>query len=679
MQPEITMEEHTPVARCYVCGSPKIIGLCHHCGRAMCGADCPAVASPAEHPVSKEFAGLGISDRATAYHCTPHDHVVKGDMKRLVWIGAGIGALGICVALASVIAGVLLILCGGAMVTGAVLVTRRRAEAARAARPPLPLVPDLVTVRVTETLHGKIHMSDRDDYKYDSTPNPVRGQIDVTMEFTDPVLALRSYRDKYLLADDEDIQFSAGYAMISAAGEANPEADELGFRLASGPAAIPLAAGNGIAFGGPVAGHSLFTEDGDGTAKWTAQASYGLLPAREPKTVPLWLVPSLVPDSNHRTLELDLQWVPIGDDDQALNLDLFELIELNVPAAWGNVVSTSEGAMVLDPIRLPESEEFVRTVKWKRPKKGPSQSLILAIRFENEIKLYHENQDGSREYHRLTGKIQTSFSSAFSGIGSVAIYHALGAPWHKPQGAKVDIKTLVSVDFDLSLRFIRYQDVWVIPDSAADVKRAEAPEYPVIPDYETVNGLTSELSSSRYYVKRVIENPPRGGRLANLVNRYWDIAGYYYDKVFPIDFHVTVTGEEEYQGGIRANAGSTTAQITVQASYVESDAKAQHDAPDMKAQIERRWEALSELVAKTLNALPQAARPYTPPRDSGRAYQTPAEPSAPTAGQAKTEPQGRRAALMDALLSGRISEQMYLELKADIDAEPDVQWTTDSP
>jgi hypothetical protein len=173
-------------------------------------------------------------------------------------------------------------------------------------------------------------------------------------------------------------------------------------------------------------------------------------------------------------------------------------------------------------------------------------------------------------------------------------------------------------------------------------------------------------------VKRVIENPPSGGRRANLVNRFWDIAGYYYDRVFPIDFHVIVTGEEEYQSGIRAHAGSAKAQILVQGSYVESDVvnrDGQGD-PDMKGQIERRWEALSELVAKTLNAMPQVARPHAPPQDSGWAYQTAAEPPAPKADEGRAAKlHEQRARIRERFIDGLISEQTYLELKADIDAE----------
>jgi hypothetical protein len=679
MQPRIRMEEHTPRARCYECGSPEVIGLCHHCGSAMCADHRPVVLSASGRTVTREFAGLGVNgDRAAVYHCDAHEHVVKGDLNGLMGIGILMTAVGAVVAAwASVVPG-LLLLVGIPVAVGAFLITRRRKAAAKAARPSLALIPDRVSVQVTETLRGKIRMNDQDAYEYASEPEPVRGQIDVTMDFADPALELQSYRDRYRLAGAEDIQFSAGYAVVLGPRDASKGAGDLALVLESGPAAIPLHTGTGIAFTGPVASHPLFGADGDRSVRWTARARYGLLPVREPTTVPLWLVPSLLPDSSHRTLELDLQWATISNDGKTLDLGQFELIELNVPAVWGKVVDRSEGAKVSGPVTLAGSGELVRIIQWKRPKKErgqPRRSLTLAVTFEHEIRLHRENDNATCEYHKLTGKIRASFTGAFSGINDVAIYCAPGDRWKNSRGVKVDIKTEVSVDFDLSLRFVRYQDIWVIPDSAADGRRAEPPEYSVIPDYETVIGLTNELSASRYYVKRVIENPPSSGRRANLVNRFWDIAGYYYDRVFPIDFHVIVTGEEEYRSGIRAHAGSTKAQILVQGSYVEFDV-VNHDGqgdPDMKGQIERRWEALSELVAKTLNAMPQVARPYAPPQDSGWAYQTAAEPPAPKAEEGRAAGAARlheqQARIREMFIDGLITEQRYLQLKADIDAE----------
>jgi hypothetical protein len=700
----------------------------------MCATHGRTWISSAGQPVSKEFSGLGLAEaQASPYHCDEHAHVVKGPLWQLMWAGIGLAAIGVIVALASLLIGLLLILCGATAAVGGYFLTQQRAEAARAARPPLPLIPDLVSVNVLETLHGKICLSSNNG-DYSSTVGRVEGRIDVQMEFTDPGPQLLSYRDRNRLTSDDGIDFSAGYVMISGQAGAVGAEDDLAFVLRSGPGATALPTGTGIAIGGKVSGNPLFSLGDGQPAEWNAQARYELLADHKPGVVPLWLVPSLMPDSNRRTLELDLQWVTIrnegdgsGYGGRTLDLDRFELIELNVPAAWGKVVSCSEGAMIGSPSVLAESGESIRTIKWKRPKKEQGQnrqSRTLAIRFENEIKLYREDDDGRGEYHRITGRIQASFTEAFSGIKGVTIYRPMGDPWqkrHRPgsetgpevrtkTGAQVDIKTEVSVDFDLSLRFIRYQDVWVVPDSTADATRAESAQYPVVPDHETVTALTSELSQSGYYVKRVIENPPRGGRRANLVNRYWDIAGYYYKRVFPIDFHITITGEEEYQGGIRAYAGNTAVQTTVQGSYVESDA-AMHDGNeagpdsgpdeesgadlDMKSQIERRWDLLSKLIGQRLDSLPHVAQPYAPAQEPGQPYRASSEPGHPADEDRSTWPYAsaqetdraypaapgpadenratrlreKRDAITEALLAGRISEQTYLGIKEDIDRE----------
>ena len=67
--------------------------------------------------------------------------------------------------------------------------------------------------------------------------------------------------------------------------------------------------------------------------------------------------------------------------------------------------------------------------------------------------------------------------------------------------------------------------------------RGEAREFPeVIPNDDTVIRLTNVLSEQGYYIKRIIENPRRSGPRANLIRRYWDIAGRHYSGVYPIDF-----------------------------------------------------------------------------------------------------------------------------------------------
>jgi hypothetical protein len=103
--------------------------------------------------------------------------------------------------------------------------------------------------------------------------------------------------------------------------------------------------------------------------------------------------------------------------------------------------------------------------------------------------------------------------------------------------------------------------------------------------------LTNAISEQGYYVKRVIENPPQIGAHANRVNRYWDIAGRKYRGVYPIDFHLIVTGEELYDGDIRAQAGTTKTTLTVQGAVAN---------PTMEGQVEGVWEQLNHLIAETL-------------------------------------------------------------------------------
>jgi hypothetical protein len=78
------------------------------------------------------------------------------------------------------------------------------------------------------------------------------------------------------------------------------------------------------------------------------------------------------------------------------------------------------------------------------------------------------------------------------------------------------------------------------------------------------------------------------------MNRVWDIAGRQYNGVCPIDFHITITGEEEHQAdGIYSYAGNATARLAVRGSYVDQQ---------MKARVEKVWDELHEKVITELKA-----------------------------------------------------------------------------
>ena len=175
-----------------------------------------------------------------------------------------------------------------------------------------------------------------------------------------------------------------------------------------------------------------------------------------------------------------------------------------------------------------------------------------------------EADDQVRGQDRLGGPGQRpprgDHEGRLSGLDKARLYSSLGKRRDDWRGAA--IRTRIEADFKLSLRSIRYQDVLIVPEREAREEN-NAEQFGVIPNDETVIGLTNALSEN-YYVKRVIEHPPRSGGRADHVQRYWNIAGRRYDGVYPIEFHMVLTGEEIHRGGVRPVAGKTKITIVVQ-------------------------------------------------------------------------------------------------------------------
>ena len=648
------LEDHAPRVRCHSCGSPDIHSLCHHCAKPMCRKHSPAAFDESSKPLSREFADLELGPaHEGVYHCDEHDHVVKGRMTGLIWSAAGVAVVGVIVLFLELLPGLVLLLAGVALAGVAYRGDRIRNEAARAVRPPLPLVPQLDTVSVVETLRGQVRLGDEG---YTSTAGRVNGQIDLGMTLAKAGRdRLAIYQNKYRLPDGEPVEFSAGFAVIE--GEAG-----LTFVPAAGDVILPDCAT--MRFRGNPVGHPLFSSvPGRPEGEWKFGLRYDVMSARAPESIPLWIVPSLVPASDQRTLEIDLHWELLGEEGREFGLERFDLIELKVPPDWGNVESTSPS----DALTSRPAPGQARSIQWKQlPPRGDKDntdrmSRTLTVRFEHQI----------MDQPFLEGSLRATFNGTLSGLTGIGFYLPGGGLLRPPPELKS--KTEVSVDFSISLGSVRYQDDRVVPDqgNVDDIRRSEVDEFKaVIPDYHTVIELTNAISKEGYYVKRVIEHPPGGGKRAGVVNRVWDIAGRWYEGVFPIDFHMTLTGEEEYQGNIKANAGNTIARISVQGAYAN---------PKMKGQIEGKWDELHRIVTKMLRdrapdipeviespaaAKPEPAESFSAEDPSDRVPRPDRPDAARIAELLKMKDDARRA-----LLDGRISENMYRDLIVEIDAE----------
>ncbi len=295
----------------------------------------PAPSTTRGEPVSRELAGLELEDDQEAvYHCEDHVHVVR--RARIIYLRAGAAVAPVALILLIVLpVAVWLPLAGVAIGAGAVAaerVRRKWAHAARASRPPLPLIPQLDAVSVVETLHGEVHLGDDG---YTSTAGQVTGRMDLGMTLAKNGRdRLRRYRVKYR-ADGQPVRFSAGYALIEG---------EVGLAFSAKNRELIRPGGTSLAFAGNPDGHPLFgAVDGRPEGEWRFGFSYDLLEARAPESIPLWIVPSLVPASDQRTLEIDLHWELLGEEGRESRLERFDLIELRVPPEWGNVESVLPG------------------------------------------------------------------------------------------------------------------------------------------------------------------------------------------------------------------------------------------------------------------------------------------------------------------------------------------------
>jgi hypothetical protein len=180
-----------------------------------------------------------------------------------------------------------------------------------------------------------------------------------------------------------------------------------------------------------------------------------------------------------------------------------------------------------------------------------------------------------------------------SGVSGLALFNSLGG--RRALGKPVSVKTRVDLGFRLSLANIRYQALRVEPDRAAEDSNRDsyADNFPVIPDDEAVIALTNAMSEEGYYVKHVIENPPRSGRRANELQRYWDIKGRRYVGVYPVEFHIILTGEEVHGGGIRPDRGGTRVRIVVKGAYTDDE---------MEQKVRDEYKRLRDLTLDTLGS-----------------------------------------------------------------------------
>jgi hypothetical protein len=633
--------------------------LCHHCGRAACESDDLTATDATGKPLSAEFTDLGLDESRcgeSPSHCEDCAHILRRPRPQLIVAGAVLALISL---LLTILVGQPIFLVGmflgGGLAAYGYYDNQQRTAAALRSRPPLPVLPRFDSIKLHETLQGTIKLDD--DTRYQSSVKTVGGKLAVAATFGKPdVDRLERYRRKYRLADDEDVAFHAGFVVLR------------------GPA--------GLAFGGdlpeprrrdtvvPLIGRVavqpfLNGTGGRGADEWSVSFPYGLRRAPAIDEVPVWLVPSLIQESALRGLALELQWPEFDptETESGIVIDRIDKLELQVPVLWGRIESVTDNALIGEPTGGNDTDRAVRTITWEGLSLNDTERRerrhTFFIRFERKIDLTNA----------LHGRLRARCRQTLSGVKGLSVYYPLGGR----RDVRTELSTEILVDFELSLAGLRHEDMRVVPDHkwGGDNDKQENMTFEgVVPNPGTVMALTNALSEHGFYIKRVIENQPRTGGRADIVNRAWDIAGRRYIGVYPIDFHLVLAGEEMYTSEIQADAGTSVTALTVQGAYAN---------PDMQARIENVWEQLSGLVADTLRqqsrARPSAPRSvfddeFTHPWAAGGTPvgETEAAPDGDGSGRAKTL-RRRLDQLLQALLEGRLSEGTYLELRAGVERE----------
>jgi hypothetical protein len=260
----------------------------------------------------------------------------------------------------------------------------------------------------------------------------------------------------------------------------------------------------------------------------------------------------------------------------------------------------------------------------------------LKLRFERPITevsesagtaagdLTRSDEDGTRTRLTLAGTLEATFNGLLSGVTGVGVFLPGGGSGHPPP---TTTQTKVTVAFDASLRSIRYQDERVVPDENdpddLEYGRNRAGEFHgIVPDYRTVAELTNAISMDGYYVKSVVEHPPyRDDGRPGVVNRVWDIAGRLYVGLFPMDFDISLRGDEVAMAG--GLSGKTVAQVTVKGAYAKgtlidkrksfevtgdvadfasATVEADRQGDELLRRIEETWTGLHARVRQILSA-----------------------------------------------------------------------------
>ena len=569
-------------ARCAACGTPGAASVCHHCGAALCAAHIHHPGELARLLLSHEFGAalLPESLRGTQpAHCKECAHRLGAPSPLIFQIGAALAVVGAGLAFWNRSLAALGLAALGLVIVLITTALTLRARASAHNRPPLPLFPQISGAKIREDLATSVSVSAGGDYHI--APPLTTGSIQVFGRLHGGERArLEAYRRQFFVPPGQNVPCHAGW--LALCGKAS---------LRFAPAARDhVCATSVLELSGdtdalPLLNGSSLRE----TEPFSAAFAYVVSEPLKPMVLAINLVPSLLQEADQHALALDLQWnAPRQWNAEPLEIERILSLTLDVPIGWGAVERVSSEAISsnlgngFQRIAWSQLELDREHPNWQR------NCRRFSIRFANTIDCAET----------ITARAEVQFAGALSGLSGVDFFSPLGTRAKSALGKPI---TVVTTDFTLCLAHLRYQNTRVVPDLKieADQARPKVASYPgVAPNHLTVGDLTEKLSGRNIYFKRIIENPPSTGEHARHHHRYWDIGGRVYTRIYPIDFHIVLSGEEGYRSRAHQPCDTTHISLSVQGAFAN---------PAMEASIIKLWDELHTTVELLLSA--QASAP----------------------------------------------------------------------
>ena len=265
---------------------------------------------------------------------------------------------------------------------------------------------------------------------------------------------------------------------------------------------------------------------------------------------------------------------------------------VDVPARWGTVhqVTVDDVEQTLVGV-APDGRT---RIEWRKPKIDATQRASACCRCPSPT-----HQRGGHDRRQPRGHLRAG------GVRHRGRTHVCTGGGRRRDGARPTLKTKIAVEFELRLGAVRHQASRTVPDSTKD-KLAETRSFPgTRPDEHLVVQLVRQLSDHRYLVKSVAENPARPGRGVGVENRVWDVTGRRYRGVHPIDFRLTITGDE-------AEAGSPNTSTT---SIRPHPVRGVYTGKEMEGTIITAHEELWERIQAVIDESNVGADGHVPRRE----------------------------------------------------------------